>query len=210
MCSMRLILIVLLSVVCSNFLKSQEPNSAKLVGSPCEGCEAVFEYGNKNLSPIDTLPGFYNAKQKLKITGIIYQPDGKTPAENVILYIYHTNEEGLYKDYGNETGLGKRHGSNRGWIKTGKDGRYTFYTLKAASYPNSTIAAHIHPVILEPSGKYYYLEDFYFEGDDLLKEKHSNPSSPRGGSKGLLTLNYEDDILITARDLILGKNIPGY
>lgn len=207
---MRLILIVLLSVICSHCTKSQDTNSPRLVGGSCEGCEAVFEYGKRNLSPVDTLPGFINAEQKLKITGIIYQPDGKTPAENVIMYIYHTNEEGLYKNFANETGMGKRHGSNRGWIKTGKDGRYTVYTLKAESYPNSTIPAHIHPIILEPDGKYYYIEDFYFEGDKYLTNEELNPATPRGGSSGVLSLKKYGDTMTGERNIILGKNVSGY
>ncbi len=75
-----------------------------LVGGPCEGCEAVFEYGDRKLTPTDTLPGFEENKPKLKITGTIYKKDEKTPAENVILYIYHTNREGEYATRGDEKG----------------------------------------------------------------------------------------------------------
>lgn len=207
---MKLILILMATVLCTNYIKPQDTNSQRLIGGPCEGCEAVFEYGDSDLFPTDTLPGFYNAKQKIKITGIIYHPDGKTPAENVILYIYHTNEEGLYKDYGNETGWGKRHGSNRGWIKTGKDGKYTFYTLKPGSYPNNKFAAHIHPVILEPDGRYYYIEDFYFAGDKFLTAEEINPYSPRGGRAGVINLKKEVNLMIGERNIILGKNVPGY
>jgi len=52
----------------SSFANSQNPNernskpdielNAKLVGGPCEGCEAVFEYGHKKLFSIDTFPSF--------------------------------------------------------------------------------------------------------------------------------------------------------
>ena len=42
------------------------------------------------------MPDFTAAKEQLKITGIIYKKDGKTPAKDVILYAYQTNEKGIY------------------------------------------------------------------------------------------------------------------
>ena len=50
--------------------------------------------------------------------------------DNVIIYIYHTDQHGIYPTTGNETGWGKRHGFIRSWAKTGKDGKYTFYTFR--------------------------------------------------------------------------------
>lgn len=182
--------------------------NATLVGGPCEGCEAVLDYGDRELSPVDTLPGFEETEPKIKVTGTIYKPDGKTPAEGVILYIYHTNREGVYPTRGDEEGWAKRHGYIRGWLKTGKDGKYTFYTFKPGSY--SSNPAHIHPIILEPNGKYYWLGSFRFADDPQLTNKHRNPESPRGGSNGILELKKENGILVGRRDFILGKNIPGY
>lgn len=208
--SMKLPLLLTLVIVISSCVQSQDRQTAKLIGRPCEGCEAVFEYGNKKLFPIDTLPGFIESKYKIKVTGIIYEQDGKTPAKDVVLYIYHTNESGIYKASSSETGWGKRHGSLRGWIVTDIDGRYTFYTLKPGAYPGRTFAAHIHPVILESDGKYYYIEDYYFEGDEFLTEKEKSPSNPRGGISGVLSLKKEGDMWVGERDIILGKNILNY
>ena len=44
----------------------------RLMGGPCEGCEAVFEYGDKDLTPIATLPDYNAPGPKLKLTGTIY------------------------------------------------------------------------------------------------------------------------------------------
>lgn len=181
----------------------------RLIGS-CEGCEAVFEYGNKPLLPIDTLPDFKDSGTRLKVSGTIYLADGKTPAQDVILYVYHTNQEGIYPKRGGEKGWAKQHGYIRGWIKTGKDGKYTFYTLKPGIYPDRGAAAHIHPVILKPDGKYYWLEDYYFEGDTLLTERELRPKSPRGGNGNILKLRHTKNLWVITRDIILGKNIAGY
>jgi protocatechuate 3,4-dioxygenase beta subunit len=197
-----------LLLTCANS-QDQNESDTRLIGN-CEGCEAVFEYGDRQLSPIDTLPDFKNEGQKIKVTGTIYRPDGKTPAEGVILYIYHTDQNGIYATRGGETGWAKRHGYIRGWVKTGKDGKYAFYTLKPGIYPNRSAPAHMHPIILEPDGKYYWLGSYHFEGDQLLTERETSPKSPRGGSSGLLSLKRERELWVGERDIILGKNVPGY
>lgn len=177
-----------------------------LVGGPCEGCEAVFEYGQQKLSPTDTMPGFEENEPKLKLTGTIYKSDGETPAEDIILYIYHTNREGVYPTLGDEEGWARRHGYIRGWIKTGANGVYTFYTFKPGSY--SSNPAHIHPIILEPNGYYYYIDEFRFKGDPNLDNVREYVDH-RGGS-GIVELEESGGLLVAERDIILRKNVDGY
>ena len=114
------------------------PNEIK-VGGRCEGCEAIYEspvsFGL--LNEVDTLPDFNEKGPKIEISGTIYQQDGKTAAKDVVLYIYHTDQKGLYSKKGNEKGWAKHHGYIRGWVKTDINGFYKFYTLVPASYPNS-------------------------------------------------------------------------
>ncbi|MTI89539.1 MAG: intradiol ring-cleavage dioxygenase [Balneolaceae bacterium] len=179
-----------------------------LVGGPCEGCEAVFEYGSRELTNTDTLPGFYKHTPKLKITGTIYENDGKTPAEGVILYVYHTNQKGIYPTTGDEEGWARRHGFIRGWVKTGSDGKYAFYTFKPGSYSGNP--AHIHPTILEPNGKYYWLGSYLFEGDPNITDRQRNQKKPRGGNNSILKLSKKNGLLVGRRDIVLGKNIQGY
>lgn len=202
------IIVIVTSVLMFSCVRSQQQNEPKLIGGPCEGCEAVLEYGDRELSAVDTLPEFTSAENKLKISGIIYEPDGVTPAENIVLYIHHTNAEGIYPTKGNEENWARRHGYLRGWIKTAKDGRYTFYTQIPGSYPDGKNPAHIHPIILEPEGKYYYLSAFFFEGDPLLTDNHQN--DPPRGSDGVVKLQDIGDMKLIERDFILGKGIPDY
>lgn len=203
-------LFIILSILITSCGNSQNPQSTLLVGGPCEGCEAVFEYGNRKLNAVDTLPDFKNPGLKIKVTGTIYQKDGKTPAKDVILYLYHTNQEGKYASKQNAKGWEKRHGSIRGWVKTDADGKYTFYTLKPGTYPDRSAPSHIHPIILEPTGKFYWLGSYHFIGDPLLSQEEINPESPRGGSSGLLNLRKKRGIWTGTRDIILGKNVPDY
>lgn len=202
-------LLILLLSACANSQQQTTQNN-RLVGGPCEGCEALFEYGSKPLRAVDTLPDFAEATNKIKVTGTVFKSDGKTPAAGVILYVYHTNAGGVYATKGNEEGWARRHGYIRGWVKTGTDGRYTFYTFKPGTYPTRDAPAHIHLTVQEPDGKYYWLHDYHFEGDPLLTGRELNPTAPRGGSNGLLRLQNEGNILVGRRDIVLGKNVSGY
>ncbi|SDS46918.1 intradiol ring-cleavage dioxygenase [Gramella sp. MAR_2010_147] len=202
------IVIFSISLLLFSCMRSQENSSFRLVGGPCEGCEAVQEYGDEDLNAVDTLPEFASAENKLKITGTIYESDAKTPAENIILYIHHTNVEGIYPTKGDEKDWASRHGYLRGWVKTDKTGHYTFYTQVPGSYPDGRNPAHIHPFILEPDGRYYYLSAYFFEGDPLLTNDHQK--DPPRGSNGIVQLQKKGDMSLIQRDFILGKGIPGY
>lgn len=165
---------------------TKSTTETKLVGGGCEGCEALYEYGDKKLTATDTLPTFAEREPKLKITGTVYHKDGKTPAENVILYIYHTNREGVYETKGDEQGWARRHGYIRGWVQTGKDGKYTFYTFRPGAYPNGSEPEHIHLTVKEPGTNEYYLDDYVFDDDPLLTQAKRKSRSNRGGS-GIVT-----------------------
>jgi protocatechuate 3,4-dioxygenase, beta subunit len=183
----------------------------KHVGGQCEGCEAIFEspLPFEKLSPVDTLPDFNEQGPKLEISGIVYLADGKTPAKNVVIYVYHTDQKGLYLKKGNETGWGKRHGYIRGWVKTGKDGYYKFYTLKPAPYPGSNIPAHIHATIKEPDKNEYWIDEYLFDDDPLLTKEERQKQEKRGGY-GIIRLASDKGLLNGTRNIILGKNIPDY
>lgn len=188
--------------------QSDDQNN-QLVGGPCEGCEAIYEYGDKVLTNTDTLPKFRESEPKLKITGTIYEKDGKSPAEDVIVYIYQTNREGIYETKGNEKGWARRHGFIRGWIKTGKDGKYTFYTFRPGAYPGRNVPEHIHFTVKEPDRNEYYIDDIHFLDDPLLTESAKKGARNRGGN-GIVQPQLQNKILTVQRDIILGMNIPDY
>lgn len=200
---LSIIFIALLITICN------AQTEYKLVGGPCEGCEAVFEYGDRELTSVDTLPGYYKSDNKLVISGTVYKYDGKTPAPSVIMYFYQTDENGIYVKRGDEQGLARRHGYIRGWVKTDEEGKYKIYTLKPGAYPSWTEPAHIHLTILEPNGKYYYVDSYCFKDDPLIKDSIINNSEQRGGN-GIIELIKNEGLLYGERNVLLGKNISGY
>ncbi|HEY0656617.1 MAG TPA: intradiol ring-cleavage dioxygenase [Chryseosolibacter sp.] len=182
----------------------------KRVGGDCEGCEGLFEYGNRKLNAVDTLPDFNDNGPRMLVTGTIFNKDGKTPAKDVILYIYHTDQTGEYPTKGNEEGWARRHGYIRGWIKTGADGKYSFYTLRPGAYPGRQNPEHIHPTIKEPGYSAYWIDEYLFEDDPILttQEKKSQPG--RGGRGIVKVTKNKDGLQVAKRDIILGLNVPGY
>ena len=205
---MKTLAILICSFLLSKCVKSQNEQVSQIVGGPCEGCEAIYEYADKTLTSIDTLPGFNELKTNIKISGTVLLNDGKTPAKDVILYFYHTNDEGIYPSKPNSRGWERRHGYLRGWVKTDGNGTYTIYTSRPASYPNSAAPKHIHVTVKEPDKNEYYIDDFFFADDPNLTPDIKNRKSPRGGS-GVISLNNDSPRSAT-RDIILGLNIPDY
>lgn len=182
----------------------------KQVGGSCEGCEALLEYGTKHLNAVDTLPDFNDKGPKLLVTGTIFNKDGKTPAKDVILYIYHTDQTGEYPTRGNESGWAKRHGYIRGWIKTGADGKYSFYTLRPAAYPGRQNPEHIHPTIKPPGYSPYWIDEYLFDDDPILTSRERNSQRGRGGKGIVKTTKNSSGMQVAKRDIILGLNVPGY
>ncbi len=184
----------------------------KKVGGGCECCEGMYEQAPdfKILNEIDTLPGFSASTNKMLVYGTIYKKDGTTPATGVIFYIYHTDQRGYYTPAPGQTGCAKRHGELRGWIKTNAKGEYRFYTQKPAAYPDNNIPSHIHPIIKEPGLSEYYIDEYLFDDDPFLTAEERNKAENRGGN-GIIKLSKDSSgMLLCKRDIILGKNIPGY
>jgi protocatechuate 3,4-dioxygenase, beta subunit len=186
-------------------------NTQPSIGGRCEGCEAIHEspVPFDKLSWIDTLPDFNEPGPKMVISGVIYKADGRTPAKDVVLYVYHTDQKGIYAQKGNETGWGKRHGYIRGWMKTNEKGEYKFYTLRPASYPNTKAPQHIHPTIKEPGKNEYWIDEYVFDDDPNLTAEERGKVQQRGGG-GIIKLRNENGILVGERNIILGKNVPDY
>lgn len=185
--------------------------SVKPVGGSCEGCEAIHEspIAFDKLQSKISLPDFNDKGPKIEISGIVYQRDGMTPAKDVVLYVYHTDQKGIYPAKGNERGWAKRHGYIRGWVKTDKNGFYQFKTLRPAAYPQRNTEQHIHITVKEPDRNEYYLEEYVFADDPLLPKTLN--AKPRGGDGVLkLTPPEKDGVQHATRHIILGLNIPDY
>jgi protocatechuate 3,4-dioxygenase beta subunit len=189
----------------NNFMLSPSPE----VGGGCDGCNLIYEGMPKHLSNTSHLPGWAEGGKKMIVEGTVYRRDKRTVAPNVIVYIYHTDSKGYYSQLPGQVN-GKRHGHLRGWVKTGCDGKYTFYTTIPAPYPERNNPAHIHPVIKEPGINEYYIDEFLFDNDPLLTDSLRAKAENRGGNGVIKLTSNQAGILVCKRDIILGLNIPNY
>lgn len=153
-----------------------------------------------NVSPKTELSNERDKGDPIKIGGIVYKPDGKTPAANTLIYLYHTDFEGYY---GRREGEHK-HGRYRGWMLTGSDGSYAFNTIKPAPYPENRFAAHIHMTVTTETAREDWIDSILFEGDRLISTRERDDSGKRGGFNPIITLNKgEGGLLYGRRDIQL-------
>jgi protocatechuate 3,4-dioxygenase, beta subunit len=198
----------------ANAQQPSEHDDSAVTASPIEGPDGLKDTPEK-LTWQDVSPGWNQPGQKLLLTGTIFQPDGKTPAKDVVLYYYHTNAEGRYVHKPEEprsmkpNELGQTHGYLRGWVKTGADGKYEIRTIRPAVYPTRDAPAHIHATIKEPGIAEYYIDEFVFDDDPLLTTRERLRTEKRCGS-GVLRLVRKDDLVIGERNIYLGLNVPGH
>ena len=139
--------------------------------------------------------------QPMIISGTIFQPDGKTPAPNVLIYFYHTDSEGYY---GRRSEV--RDGHFRGWMLTDASGRYEFSSIKPAPYPSRTDAAHVHMTVTGLNFPEDSINTILFEGDPLIKEHERNSAGKWGEFIPILKLEKgADGILRGTRNFKLWK-----
>lgn len=188
---------------------------AQSSGPPCDGqpgCDAIYAecpVPLTQLNEVDTLPDFRADANRMLLTGVVYRPDGKTPAPDVVLYVYHTNQQGIYPKRPNLPPVGRWHGYLRGWVRTNYRGEYRFYTCKPTPYPNGGIPAHIHIHAKEPGKPDYWLDDIEFNNDVLLTPAERRKREQRGGD-GIVSPTNQNGLIVACRNVILGQHIPGY
>ena len=160
----------------------------------------------KNISWRTVIPSKEKSGEKLIVSGTIYLPDGKTPAKDVIVYVHHTNNKGIYPKKGNEKGNGKYHGYLRGWMKTDANGRYEFDTIRPAPYhSHEGEPAHVHYTIEAPNFPEYWLTGLWFS-DDPRVNSYKDKIERDGGFSNITTLTKDKkNILKGTRNIILQK-----
>jgi protocatechuate 3,4-dioxygenase beta subunit len=196
--------------VCSQSAKKYNTNLKPDISSKnthqkdCNWCgtfEAPEDISWRTIIPPKEEPG-----DKLIISGTVYYPDGKTPAKDVIIYVYHTNIKGIYPKRGSEKGNGKYHGYLRGWMKTASNGRYEFETIRPAPYrTHEGEPAHVHYNIEAPDYPEYWLTGLWFS-DDTRVNRYKDKIERNGGFSNIVTLTKDkNNILRGTRNIILEK-----
>ncbi len=158
----------------------------------CEWCGAADAPANPSAKTVIAPPS--ESGQPLVISGTVYQEDGRTPAEGVLIYAYHTNATGIYPKRTPDSGRPQwRHGYLRGWIRTGVDGSYEFRTIRPAAYPGRTEPAHIH-LTISAANYPEYSGTFWFADDPLI-----TPEVLARNNKVVSTRSMRAAVILTLR-----------
>lgn len=202
--SVLCVLVVLVPVLAEPARPDRGQVKAPVIGGPCEGCEHVFaglpaELGSRSRIAPPEKPG-----EPMIIEGIVRSAEGK-PVEGIIVYAYHTDAGGVYP-----RGT-TRHGRLRGWARSGSDGRYRFDTIRPGGYPGRDTPQHIHMHVIEPGKATYYIDDIIFADDPRLTAAHRRQMQRGRGGDGLaLPARDAGGVWRVQRDIVLGRNVPGY
>ncbi len=168
----------------------------------CEWCGAMD--APEFLSYTSTIADENEPGERLIYSGTVYQPDGVTPAEDVLVYAYHTNAKGIYAKDGSETGNGLRHGYLRGWVKTNAQGQYQFNTILPAPYPSRNEPAHIHLTLTGEDFDEYWISSTLFEGDSLITDELKSKLDRVAGPNNIIKLTKDENgVWFGSRDIIL-------
>lgn len=188
----------------------QAAESLPILGHPCEGCEAAFDglpsvvSTRLQLAPADE-PGV-----RMRVSGKIVDVEGR-PRPGTILYVHQTDRTGIYPPPASPlTAAARRHGRLRGWVQADVDGRYQIDTIRPGSYPNANIPEHIHVQVIEPGCFSYFIDDVMFRDDPKLTAAQKRTLALGTGGNGVSTPRMVDGVWLVERDVILGKNVPGY
>lgn len=189
----------------------QKTGQSGTVGGGCETCELMYIGMPSKINSVDTSAGWFEEGNKLLVRGKVFSNDGMSPASDIVLYYWHTDNTGKYSTSEKMDPKVILHGHIRGWVKTNSQGEYSLYTIRPGAYTDGSEPEHIHFLVLEPQlPNEYYIDDLVFEDDPLLeKAKQKRPFKNRGGS-GIVSVKKEGDLQIAEHTIVLGLNIPGY
>jgi protocatechuate 3,4-dioxygenase beta subunit len=199
---MRLASMLLLSLLATAACARAEREP--VVGLPCEGCEDVFEGLPAQLDSRARITPPGEPGTPMVVAGRVLDAQGK-PRAGVIVYAYQTNSGGTYPP-----SPASRHGLLRAWARTGEDGRYAFDTVRPGSYPGREAPEHIHMHVIEPGCSTYYIDDVVFTDDPKLTPAQRRQLDTGRGGSGVATPAKRDGTWHVARDIHLGRNVPGH
>lgn len=133
------------TLACASMLWAvASPGSERIVGLPCEGCDAVFVGLPASIGSPTRIATADEPGQPLHLRGRVLDASGK-PVAGVIVYAYHTNDAGIYPtDAALKGTSAARHGRLRGWARSNERGEYAFDTIRPGPYPGRTDPQHIH------------------------------------------------------------------
>ena len=113
----------------------------------------------------------------LVIRGQVFKPDGRTPAEAVVVHAYHRDHHGF--DFGpNDRALTTWR--LQGWVRTDTQGRFEFQTVRPAPDHMGREGAHVHFTLESQGFGKQWARTVYFSDDPLVSKRTREQSAEAG------------------------------
>lgn len=155
-------------------------SAAALHPPPAEGTETI--------PSVARLSEWGEPGAPLVVRGRVFRADGKTPAEGLTLFLYHTDARGLYSE---PRGGREPDPQIKGYVRTDREGAYEFRTTRPGAYPGRRNPQHIHVKVSGPDLPERYLEDYLFEDDTLVDASTREKFKDLGSFSPILKLTRD-------------------
>lgn len=187
-----------------------DAGTTPVVGLLCEDCEVPLIGMPADPPAVARLAPEEEPGERLRLTGRVTDAQGR-PRPGVIVYAHQTNQRGVYPGEKSDHDAGaRRHGRLRAWATTDAEGNYTFLSIRPGSYPGTRMPRHIHLYVIESGCALYYIDDVLFRDDPHLTPAAARKADQGRGGSGIVTPTRVAEGWLARRDIVLGRNIPGY
>lgn len=144
-----------------------------------------------------TIAGAAEPGTRLTVSGRVVGREDR-PVAGASIYVYHTDAKGEYVPNSNG-------GSDRprlfAYLRSDRQGRYSFTTIRPGSYPGSRNPGHIHFEVVAP-GHQNRIYEIVFEGDPFISAQFREEArQPLGGVAIVTTREGEGGRLEVSHDI---------
>jgi protocatechuate 3,4-dioxygenase beta subunit len=116
--------------------------------------------------------------------------NGNRPLNDLLVYVYHTDNRGWYSDTGAHilvTQGDRGHARLFGYLLTNREGSFSFKTIHPQGYPNSDLPQHIHLEVFDKNGANLLVTELLFDDDARLNAN----ARQRAMQEGFVTAKNE-------------------
>jgi protocatechuate 3,4-dioxygenase beta subunit len=159
---------------------------------------ATLAPGADGLEPV-SMVAVEEPGEPLILRGTVYAADGTTPLAAAALYLYHTDDSGIYSTA--DDGMNERNPRLQCRLHTDARGRYAVRTILPGPYPGGRTPRHIHIIVTIAEGREHNAT-FSFAGDP----NHTPEDYERHGRDGTFSSirpaeRNADGVLECVRDI---------
>jgi protocatechuate 3,4-dioxygenase beta subunit len=137
--------------------------------------------------------------ERLVVSGTVFAADGKTPIPGASLYVYQTDAKGHYRV---DDPMGNRNPRLFALLRSDAGGKYSYRTIRPASYPDTRVVQHIHyEVTAQGHGSRIF--EIVFEDDPVMTDEIRRRAKEPGSVYSLRKVEPARDAGRVTQDVVL-------